>query len=50
MNREKPTSIRLPLALAKRLAAEAKRQDRPASWIVRKAIEAYLDQKRGTNE
>lgn len=38
-----PTSIRLPPALAKRLAAEARRLDRSSGWIIRQALTEYLD-------
>ncbi len=35
-------SVRLPVALAAKLAAEAKRQDRAQGWVARKAIKRYL--------
>jgi RHH-type transcriptional regulator, rel operon repressor / antitoxin RelB len=36
-------SVRLPKDLAKRLDGIAKETDRPRSFIVQKAIEAYLE-------
>ncbi len=36
-------SVRLPDALAEKLAGVAKDAERPKSFIIQKAIEAYLD-------
>mgnify|MGYP001250030359 CR=1 FL=1 len=38
-----PFSVRLNPALKSRLDAEARQQDRPASYVAAKAIEAFLD-------
>ena len=38
-----PLSVRLPAELAKRLDGVAKETERPRSYIVQKALEAYLE-------
>ena len=39
----KAISVRLPDSLAKRLGRAAKETDRSRSYVVQKAVEAYLD-------
>ena len=36
-------TISLPLSLDKRLVTRAQKEDRPISWIVRRALVQYLD-------
>ncbi len=36
------TSVRMPVALARQLQAEAERQDRSQNWVICKALEVYL--------
>lgn len=40
-----PYSVRLDADLERRLEAEAARLQRPASWVLHQALEAYLDAK-----
>jgi len=44
------TSVKIPVQLDRDLKAEARRQDRSASWLIREALQSYITFRTATNK